>query len=163
MLLCFHLFCHLYILSPFCWYNYIMFNYLILCLDVICYWIWFWIANVFFVGIGMKSFNSSSSTATDKLPASSSVGFKLGSLRSPSLDLRNSKRSSSVPVKCYSLTDLLTATGNFASGRLLGEGSIGRVYKAKYADGRVCTSPLVKIPVLLFCSYLYHEYFVHFG
>lgn len=87
--------------------------------------------------IGMKSFDSSSSTEIDKLPASSSVGFKLGSIRSPSLDLRNSKRSSSVPVKCYSLTDLMTATGNFASSRLLGEGSIGRVYKAKYGDGRV--------------------------
>lgn len=110
----------------------------------------------------MKSFNSSSSTATDKLPASSSVGYKLTSLRSPSLDLQNSKRSSSVPVKCYSLTELLTATGNFASSRLLGEGSIGRVYKAKYADGRVCTSPLVLKPVplifahiapLIFCSF----------
>lgn len=101
----------------------------------------------------MKSFNSSSSAATDKLPASSSVGYKLTSLRSPSLDLQNSK-SSSVPVKCYSLTELLTATGNFASSRLLGEGSIGRVYKAKYADGRVCTSPLVLIPVPLIFAHI---------
>uniref|UniRef100_A0A5B7BFF0 Protein kinase domain-containing protein n=1 Tax=Davidia involucrata TaxID=16924 RepID=A0A5B7BFF0_DAVIN len=49
----------------------------------------------------------------------------------------NVKRSSSIRVTCYSLADLQTATGNFATGRLLGEGSIGRVYRAKYADGKV--------------------------
>ncbi|PIN23864.1 Serine/threonine protein kinase [Handroanthus impetiginosus] len=47
------------------------------------------------------------------------------------------KRSSSVHVASYSLADLQTATANFAMGRLLGEGSIGRVYRAKYADGKV--------------------------
>ncbi|CAN4098046.1 unnamed protein product [Withania somnifera] len=36
----------------------------------------------------------------------------------------------------YPLADLQNATSNFASSRLLGEGSIGRVYKAKYPDGR---------------------------
>ncbi|KAK7254993.1 hypothetical protein RIF29_28392 [Crotalaria pallida] len=49
----------------------------------------------------------------------------------------NSKRSTSVRATPFSLAELQTATGNFASGRLLGEGSIGRVYRAKYADGKV--------------------------
>lgn len=47
------------------------------------------------------------------------------------------KRSSSVNLAYYPLADLQNATGNFASSRLLGEGSIGRVYRAKYPDGRV--------------------------
>ncbi|XVF23278.1 hypothetical protein REPUB_Repub13aG0022400 [Reevesia pubescens] len=47
------------------------------------------------------------------------------------------RRSPSVHVIPYSLADLQNATVNFASGRLLGEGTIGRVYKAKYPDGKV--------------------------
>ncbi|KAK3009841.1 hypothetical protein RJ639_010481 [Escallonia herrerae] len=49
----------------------------------------------------------------------------------------NVKRSSSIRVACYSLADLQAATGNFAMGRLLGEGSLGRVYRAKCSDGKV--------------------------
>ncbi|KAG8653194.1 protein STRUBBELIG-RECEPTOR FAMILY 4 isoform X3 [Manihot esculenta] len=49
----------------------------------------------------------------------------------------NSKRSTSIHAVPYSLADLQTATSNFATGRLIGEGSIGRVYKAKYPDGKV--------------------------
>ncbi|KAM0933709.1 putative protein kinase RLK-Pelle-LRR-V family [Dioscorea sansibarensis] len=40
-------------------------------------------------------------------------------------------------VRNYSFSDLQAATGSFNSNRLLGEGSIGRVYKAKYADGKI--------------------------
>ncbi|KAK6787347.1 hypothetical protein RDI58_015872 [Solanum bulbocastanum] len=47
------------------------------------------------------------------------------------------KQSSSVKVDHYPLADLQNATGNFASSRLLGEGSIGRVYMAKYPDDKV--------------------------
>ncbi|XP_038717431.1 protein STRUBBELIG-RECEPTOR FAMILY 5-like isoform X1 [Tripterygium wilfordii] len=47
------------------------------------------------------------------------------------------KRSTSIHATAYSLVDLQTATANFATGRLLGEGTIGRVYRAKYADGKV--------------------------
>ncbi|PON90629.1 Tyrosine-protein kinase [Trema orientale] len=46
-------------------------------------------------------------------------------------------RSISVRATSFPLTDLQTATANFASGRLLGQGAIGRVYRAKYADGKV--------------------------
>lgn len=49
----------------------------------------------------------------------------------------NSKRSTSIRCTTFSLAELHTGTANFASGRLLGEGSIGRVYRAKYADGKV--------------------------
>ena len=46
-------------------------------------------------------------------------------------------RSISVCTTSYPLADLQTATANFASGRLIGQGTIGRVYRAKYADGKV--------------------------
>ena len=49
----------------------------------------------------------------------------------------NSRRSTSIRCIPFTLGELQTGTANFASGRLLGEGSIGRVYRAKYADGKV--------------------------
>ncbi|KAE8714665.1 Protein STRUBBELIG-RECEPTOR FAMILY 5 [Hibiscus syriacus] len=76
-------------------------------------------------------------------------------LKSPSMGLRRSvsgrvsfsenefanrlkgRRSTSVQVVPYSLGDLQKRTDNFAPGRLLGQGTIGRVYRAKYPDGKV--------------------------
>ncbi|KAK2378389.1 Protein STRUBBELIG-REPTOR FAMILY 5 [Trifolium repens] len=49
----------------------------------------------------------------------------------------NSRRSTSIRCTPFSLGELQIGTANFASGRLLGEGSIGPVYRAKYADGKV--------------------------
>ncbi|KAH7515224.1 hypothetical protein FEM48_Zijuj10G0004300 [Ziziphus jujuba var. spinosa] len=49
----------------------------------------------------------------------------------------NSRRSTSVRAVAYALSDLQNATANFAAGRLVGQGSVGRVYRAKYADGKV--------------------------
>ncbi|KAJ8760151.1 hypothetical protein K2173_011007 [Erythroxylum novogranatense] len=49
----------------------------------------------------------------------------------------NAGRNTSTPAVSYSLADLQSSTGNFAAGRLLGEGSLGCVYKAKYPDGKV--------------------------
>lgn len=50
----------------------------------------------------------------------------------------NAKRTISTRAATeFELSDLQTATANFAPGNLLGEGSIGRVYRAKYPDGRV--------------------------
>lgn len=49
----------------------------------------------------------------------------------------NSRRSTSVGAVAHSLVDLQTATADFATARLVGEGTIGRVYKAKYGDGKV--------------------------
>lgn len=50
----------------------------------------------------------------------------------------NARKSTSVRAAPFSFIELQTATGNFASSRLLGEGSIGCVYRAKYSDGKVC-------------------------
>ncbi|KAJ4958667.1 hypothetical protein NE237_025778 [Protea cynaroides] len=50
---------------------------------------------------------------------------------------RLGRRSTSVCATVFTLADLQAATGNFATGRLLGEGTVGRVYRAKYADGKV--------------------------
>ncbi|KAK9757058.1 hypothetical protein RND81_01G137400 [Saponaria officinalis] len=47
------------------------------------------------------------------------------------------QRKVSFVVTPFVLADLQTGTNNFAMGRLLGEGSIGRVYKAKFDDGKV--------------------------
>ncbi|KAL6996074.1 hypothetical protein U1Q18_006210 [Sarracenia purpurea var. burkii] len=91
-----------------------------------------------------KSSDSSSSITVNGLQTSLSSGLK-----PPSSDHIKSladgefvnptgiKKSTSIRMTCYSLSDLQTATGNFATGRLLGEGTIGRVYRAKYADGKV--------------------------
>ncbi|TYK01151.1 protein STRUBBELIG-RECEPTOR FAMILY 5-like [Cucumis melo var. makuwa] len=51
--------------------------------------------------------------------------------------LNSRTRSTSFRATSYSLVDLQTATANFAPARLLGEGTIGRVYKAKFGDGKV--------------------------
>ncbi|CAI9754072.1 unnamed protein product [Fraxinus pennsylvanica] len=92
----------------------------------------------------LKSFKSSSSNRVKGLQASPSISLKLPS--STCLQSFNNnefannldvKTSSSVAIASYSLADLQTATGNFATGCLLGEGSMGRVYRAQYADGRV--------------------------
>uniref|UniRef100_A0A7N0RHN2 Protein kinase domain-containing protein n=1 Tax=Kalanchoe fedtschenkoi TaxID=63787 RepID=A0A7N0RHN2_KALFE len=47
------------------------------------------------------------------------------------------RRSVSIRPTFYSFAELQTATGGFATGRLLGEGTIGCVYRAKYPDGKV--------------------------
>ncbi|KAK4269609.1 hypothetical protein QN277_022744 [Acacia crassicarpa] len=50
----------------------------------------------------------------------------------------NAARSISIRVvHHFPFADLRAATGNFASSRLIGKGSIGCVYRAKYADGQV--------------------------
>ena len=61
----------------------------------------------------------------------------------------NARRSTSLRATSYSLPDLQLATVNFATGRLLGEGSIGRVYRAKYADGKVFSAWLLYFLLLL--------------
>ncbi|OVA19310.1 Protein kinase domain [Macleaya cordata] len=92
----------------------------------------------------LKSLESSSSISVKGLQTSPSIGLKpppsdrVKSFNENEFGNRlNIKRSTSVRAVVYSLADLQSATGNFASGRLLGEGTIGRVYRAKYADGKV--------------------------
>ncbi|CAO2824578.1 unnamed protein product [Amaranthus hypochondriacus] len=49
----------------------------------------------------------------------------------------SSQRRVCFEINAYTLSELQIATNNFASNRLLGEGSIGRVYKAKPPDSKV--------------------------
>ncbi|KAG0585122.1 hypothetical protein KC19_3G260300 [Ceratodon purpureus] len=56
-----------------------------------------------------------------------------------------------VPAISYSVADLQTATNSFAQENLIGEGSLGRVYRGEFADGQVyavkkldTSSPLVQ-------------------
>ncbi|KAK8629506.1 hypothetical protein V6N13_078345 [Hibiscus sabdariffa] len=76
-------------------------------------------------------------------------------LKSPSMGLRRSvsgrvsfsenefanrlkgRKSTTVQVVPYSLADLQKSTDNFAPNRLLGKGTIGCVYRAKYPDGKL--------------------------
>ncbi|XP_019057889.1 PREDICTED: protein STRUBBELIG-RECEPTOR FAMILY 5 isoform X3 [Tarenaya hassleriana] len=46
------------------------------------------------------------------------------------------KRNASFKIAEFELSDLQDATENFSPGNLLGHGSIGRVYRASYPDGR---------------------------
>ncbi|KAK4587615.1 hypothetical protein RGQ29_018860 [Quercus rubra] len=93
---------------------------------------------------GHRSVDSSASIDIKTLQKSPSVGFKLPPPEfqqtyndNEFANLLNARRSTSLRATSYSLADLQLATANFASGRLLGEGCIGRVYRAKYADGKV--------------------------
>ncbi|PIA43963.1 hypothetical protein AQUCO_01800193v1 [Aquilegia coerulea] len=92
----------------------------------------------------LKSLQSSASIRVKSLQISPSMGVKrpvsekMSSLSDAEFANRlNVRRSTSIRAIPYTLTDLQAATGNFATGRLLGEGSIGRVYRAKYPDGKV--------------------------
>ncbi|WVZ66706.1 hypothetical protein U9M48_015895 [Paspalum notatum var. saurae] len=44
---------------------------------------------------------------------------------------------SSITVPAYTVADLQVATGSFSADSLIGEGSFGRVYKAKFGDQKV--------------------------
>ncbi|XWS19205.1 hypothetical protein CRYUN_Cryun32bG0111100 [Craigia yunnanensis] len=84
------------------------------------------------VAIDMKSLQKSPSMGL-KRSVSGRVSFSENEFASR----LKGRRSTSVHVVPYSLADLQNATGNFAPGRFLGEGTIGRVYRAKYPDGKV--------------------------
>ena len=61
-----------------------------------------------------------------------------------SVQLNSKDNIGHVHAIVYSLVDLQAATGSFNSRNLLGKGSIGSFYKAKYADGKV--SPFWSYP-----------------
>ncbi|MCL7035408.1 hypothetical protein MKW94_016306 [Papaver nudicaule] len=104
----------------------------------------------------LKSYNSSASISPKSLQRCSSVGFKappfdrVKSVNDNEFGNRvNIKRSTSAPrAVVYTLSDLQSATGNFASGRLLGEGTIGRVYRAKLSDGKVMAAKKIDSSVI---------------
>ncbi|KAJ6806599.1 protein STRUBBELIG-RECEPTOR FAMILY 5-like [Iris pallida] len=94
---------------------------------------------------GHKSMDSDASINVKALESCPSMGLKpppsdrnRSSTENEFARKYNSKRSTDpASAIAYSLVDLQAATGSFSSSRLLGEGSIGCVYKAKYADGKV--------------------------
>jgi hypothetical protein len=44
---------------------------------------------------------------------------------------------SSITAPAYTVADLQVATGSFSPDSLIGEGSVGRVYKANFSDQKV--------------------------
>ncbi|CAI0442043.1 unnamed protein product [Linum tenue] len=91
-----------------------------------------------------ESFESANSIDIKTLQKAPSQGYKpppydfAQSLNDNEFATRlNSKRSAAARAVPYALQDLQGATAGFAPGRLLGEGTIGRVYRAKYADNKV--------------------------
>lgn len=96
------------------------------------------------IDMDRKSVESPASIDIKALEKSPSIGFqppphdRMESLKDNEFANRlNARRGTSFRAAMYNLADLQSATGNFATGRLIGEGSIGRVYRAKYADGKV--------------------------
>lgn len=63
--------------------------------------------------------------------------YKLFSDNEVAVKLNPKQSTNPVSIMAYSLVDLQAATGSFSASRLLGQGTIGSVYKAKFADGKV--------------------------
>ncbi|CAK9324746.1 unnamed protein product [Citrullus colocynthis] len=95
----------------------------------------------------MKLVHTSSSFDAKELDSPASINLK-----PPPIDRHksfNDNDTSKVPVvkktnvtppisvKSYSIADLQMATGSFSVENLLGEGSLGRVYRAQFNDGKV--------------------------
>ncbi|PKA52925.1 Protein strubbelig-receptor family 5 [Apostasia shenzhenica] len=92
-----------------------------------------------------KSMGYSAAIDVNVLQRTTSLGLKsISSGRNSSFSENefkvkfNSKRCTDpINASAMLLVDLQAATGGFSANRLLGEGSIGHVYKAKYADRKV--------------------------
>uniref|UniRef100_A0A7C8ZSS3 Receptor protein serine/threonine kinase n=1 Tax=Opuntia streptacantha TaxID=393608 RepID=A0A7C8ZSS3_OPUST len=107
----------------------------------------------------LKSIHSSSSINTITLDAVPSMNLKPPPLdRHKSFDEEDlskkpiiTKSPTPVPdnVKSYSVADLQMATGSFSAENLIGEGSIGRVYRAQFDDGKVVSSNVLSLFVIL--------------
>jgi hypothetical protein len=63
----------------------------------------------------------------------------------------HSKRSTEpIIATSYPLSDLQLATGSFSSTRLVGQGTIGHVFKAKFENGR-------RVHVFVVWSYMHYD------
>ncbi|XP_059640861.1 protein STRUBBELIG-RECEPTOR FAMILY 6 [Cornus florida] len=92
----------------------------------------------------MKSIQPSSTTNTKTFETSASFNLRPPPIKS--FDEDDFSRKPIVPKKVntapinaisYSVADLQMATGSFSIENLVGEGSIGRVYRAEFDDGKV--------------------------
>lgn len=72
--------------------------------------------------VGPSHINPASRTKTEKISRRRSLAKKFKAPAS---------------AKIYTVAELLSATNNFSEDNLLGEGSLGSVYKAKFPDGHV--------------------------
>ncbi|CAO2824636.1 unnamed protein product [Amaranthus hypochondriacus] len=106
----------------------------------------------------LKSVHSSSSINTTTLDTVPTVTLKPPPLdRNKSFDdeeISNKPVVTKIPttvpenVKQYSIADLQMATGSFSIENLVGEGSIGRVYRAVFDDGKVLAVKKIDSSVL---------------
>lgn len=86
----------------------------------------------------------SATDATSFQPTAASIKPPPTDLLNKSYDDEFSKRMpvdkvKSVPIRktMYSVADLQVATNSFSVDNLVGEGSLGRVYRAQFTDGKV--------------------------
>ncbi|CAN0840375.1 Protein STRUBBELIG-RECEPTOR FAMILY 7 [Linum grandiflorum] len=110
-----------------------------------------------------ESFESAASVDVKKLQKAPPPADFAQSLNDNEFATRlNSKRDpAAAKAICYSLSDLQSATGDFAPGRLLGEGSLGRVYRAKYPDGKVLKFRVSIFTQLSLCQVSFHMRHLH--
>ncbi|KAE8808764.1 Protein STRUBBELIG-RECEPTOR FAMILY 5 [Hordeum vulgare] len=85
--------------------------------------------------VNMKPLEKSASIDSVALPA---LPYKTMNDNEFQIKLNSSRRiSEPISLVTYSSSELQAATGNWHSSRLIGQGTVGRVYKAKYANGQV--------------------------
>ncbi|XP_078443581.1 protein STRUBBELIG-RECEPTOR FAMILY 5-like [Wolffia australiana] len=84
--------------------------------------------------VHMKNLSTSSSSGLKPPPSDRGRSFNNDEFASKLLPKRN---ADTIDVSAFSFMDLQMATASFSASRIIGEGSSGRVYKAKYADGKV--------------------------
>lgn len=118
----------------------------------------------------MKSIQTSSTINTKAFDTTASIN-----LRPPPIDRHKSfdeddfskkpivvKKANVAPINVtsYSVADLQMATGSFSVENLLGGGSLGRVYRAQFDDGKVCFLPtnFISISMVLCHIVLYWHY-----
>ncbi|XP_027167319.1 protein STRUBBELIG-RECEPTOR FAMILY 6-like [Coffea eugenioides] len=107
----------------------------------------------------MKSIQPSSTTSTISFETPTSINLKPPPVdRNKSFDEDDTsmkpiippKKAVTTPIeaKQYSVADLQMATDSFSVENLIGEGSIGRVYRAEFDDGKVLAVKKIKSSVL---------------
>eukprot|EP00268_Persea_americana_P045656 TRINITY_DN4666_c0_g1_i1.p1 TRINITY_DN4666_c0_g1~~TRINITY_DN4666_c0_g1_i1.p1 ORF type:complete len:707 (-),score=132.87 TRINITY_DN4666_c0_g1_i1:368-2488(-) len=105
----------------------------------------------------LKSIQTSSSIETKTVESSASFNLKpppMDRLKSfDEDDFSNKpviKRTdiASINARVYSIADLQIATGSFSVENFIGEGSIGRVYRAQFDDGKVLAVKKVDLSAL---------------
>uniref|UniRef100_A0A8R7UKY1 Protein kinase domain-containing protein n=1 Tax=Triticum urartu TaxID=4572 RepID=A0A8R7UKY1_TRIUA len=85
--------------------------------------------------VSMKPLEKSTSIDSVTLP---SVPYKTMNDNKFQIMLNNSRRIlEPISLLTYSSSELQAATGNWHGSRIIGQGTVGRVYKAKYANGQV--------------------------